>query len=78
MWPHTQRFTTANIIIIIILHIVNECPKTTFPDACLQRLHSANNDALNWLEKKQQRKHSRNEIIPIMTAIIAIIIAIKN
>jgi len=27
-------------------HVVNECPKTMFPDSALQRLHSADDDTV--------------------------------
>jgi len=32
-------------------HMVNECPNTMLPGAVLQRLHCANNDAVNWLKQ---------------------------
>jgi len=32
------------------IHVVNECPGSKLHDGGLQRLHSVNNIAVNWLE----------------------------
>jgi len=34
-----------------IWHVVNGCANTMLPDGVLQRLHSADSDAVNWLER---------------------------
>ena len=37
----------------VTLSVVNECPNASLPSGDLQKLHSANNDAVNWLGDQQ-------------------------
>ena len=58
-WPRPLgcKFTQVELGILwqvqmvqTMSYIVNECPKTMLSDGGLQRLHSADTDAVNWLE----------------------------
>jgi len=45
-----------------ISHIVNECPLTKLSDGGLERLHLADNDAINWLEQTMNKNTRKLKI----------------